>query len=82
LKIIKSLAFYPLLWLRGLFLLISNFLTGMLLLGAIVCWVIGGEKVVVFMLLAHSFAIFLLAHFYDRLLLWLNPTGCDLTLYQ
>jgi hypothetical protein len=54
----------------------------MLLLGAIVCWVIGGEKVVVFMLLAHSFAIFLLAHFYDRLLLWLNPTGCDLTLYQ
>lgn len=82
-RFLKALAFYPLLYLRGLFHLAGAFIGGMALIVCVVSlfiesapWHLTVEAGVI------GFAIFLLRQFYDQLLLKLNPTGNNLTLYQ
>lgn len=82
-KLLKAALFYVLFYLRGLFMLAGRLLGGLLLLLCIVSLFIKSypwyASVVLGVL---GFATFLLRQFYDQLLLKLNPTGNDLTLYQ
>lgn len=85
-KVLKSLIFYPMMWLRGIFLLAGKVLQVIFLLGAILILFAGqGHDYFWTMLLTFSgfsFFFFLLTHFYDQILLKLNPTGNDLLLMQ
>ncbi len=88
-KIIKMAIFYPMFWVRGLFLFIEKFVASLFLLAAIFIGVLSAAaeegdiawgKVFIYGIC--SFMIFMLCQFYDQILLKLNPTGNDLTLYQ
>ena len=86
LNVLKSILFYPMMWLRGIFLLVGRFLQGFFLLGLIMVIFIGRGQEYFWMLLftfaGGSFSFFLLTRFYDQILLRLNPTGKDLILVQ
>ncbi len=74
-KILQSLLFYPLLWLRGLFIRVGRILAGLLLLGTVLSLFFGGVPVKATIAWAvMSFALFMLCHFYDVVLIKLNPT--------
>ncbi len=64
-------------------MLISQYLVGLGLLAFLVVLFVGNVpwqlKCSIF---SFSFVIFLLRHFYDMLLLKINPTGLELTLQQ
>jgi hypothetical protein len=85
-NILKSIIFYPMMWLRGIFLLVGKVLQGFFLLGALLILFAGrGQDYFWPMLLmcsGFSFFFFLLTQFYDQILLKLNPTGNDLFLIQ
>lgn len=75
-KILKSIVFYPLLWLRGIFKGISKFISGAFLLLFIISLFIKQMGLTVKIIFAFfSFIFFMLAFFYDQILLKLNPTG-------
>lgn len=74
-KAIISLIFYPMLWLRGLFQRIGNFLSGFFLLGLILGLFLHAPIGFLIGCGVFSFGFFLLTHFYDQILLKLNPTG-------
>ncbi|RNA65314.1 hypothetical protein CR163_008835 [Prosthecochloris sp. ZM_2] len=86
LNALKSILFYPMMWLRGVFLLVGKILQGFFLLGLIlVLFIAQGQEyfwTLVLMFAGGSFSFFLLTHFYDQILLRLNPTGKDLILVQ
>lgn len=88
--ILSILIFYPLLFLRPLFMMLSTWIIigcvfgGMMFLGF---WLWGNQNTqlpieMLWVSLTAPFVIFLLRHFYDRLLLTLNPTGHTLLLSQ
>jgi hypothetical protein len=86
-RILVQLIFYPMLWLRPLFLIVGKILGFLFTLASLGYLFInlfaGGEYqrwdfVVLFGAL--GFGCFLLRQFYDRILLRLNPTGHDLIL--
>ena len=91
-NVLKSIIFYPMMWLRPIVILVGNGLAGFLLLGALLFLAIsffsGGSEedkatfMSVFILPAFgmSFFCFLVTFLYDRILLALNPTGVDLYL--
>lgn len=79
---IKGIIFYPMFWLRGIFLLVGKLLGGFLLLGGIFEYFIGAPTIIWSMTLTFSFLIFILRQTYDTILLKLNPTGRDLILFQ
>ncbi len=91
-KILAQLIFYPMLWLRPLFLGVGKvvgflFTLGFLLMLLLNLFVLStsGQHlpwVSVLSLGALGFACFLLRQFYDKILLRLNPTGHDLILFQ
>jgi hypothetical protein len=77
------------LWLRGLFTLIGKFLAGFFTLGFLLLLVmrfVYGVKGPPWGAIVASgvfgFVAFLLLEFYDSILLKLNPTGNELTLYK
>lgn len=87
-RFLKAIIFYPLLWLRGIFMLIGKIIGGLILLSFIICvagkllgmlpdeaswWDVGFIGLV-------SFVIFLLLEFYDQILLKHNPTDTALIL--
>ncbi|HFU0470685.1 TPA: hypothetical protein ACGTTL_002458 [Vibrio parahaemolyticus] len=83
LNILKGIIFYPLLWLRGLLIKIGRFLAGFLLLAALVTAFLPEiDKAFTTILAVMSFTLFMLCHFYDWVLLKLNPTGHTLILEQ
>ena len=79
-RILKAIIFYPMLWLRGIFLLVGRLIGGLFFLGFIIfmCAKLLGVEYVswwdVGLFGLFSFVIFLLLQFYDQILLWLNPT--------
>ncbi len=87
-RFLKSLLFYPLLWLRGLVLLVGKLMSGFFMLGFLL---VGGFKfagelevsgwIVAFYAVA-GVVVFTLVELYDQLLLRLNPTGYDLILIR
>lgn len=84
LKLLKSIIFYPMLWLRGVLLGICKIISGVFLLGFIVSLFYGKSaplsmKIILGVL---SFIFFILSFWYDTLLLKLNPTDIELTLFQ
>lgn len=85
-KILKALIFYPMLWLRGIFLTIGSIASRLLLIIAIAVLLFTQSSQhnewVAYILFAASFGFFLLNHFYDLILLKLNPTDCELYLEQ
>jgi len=87
-RVLKSLIFYPLLWLRGLFVLIGKVLGGFFLLGFLLVGglKLAGELVVSGWIVAFygvaGLLVFTLSEFYDQLLLWLNPTRRELLLIK
>ncbi len=81
-KIIKSIFFYPMMWLRKPFLLLGKLLGGLMFIVAILSFFIENFLKIVFMFAGFSFFFFLMNHFYDRILLWLNPEKTNLYLFQ
>lgn len=84
--VLKSVIFYPMMWLRVPFLMVGKFLAGILLIGGLVFLLLGGgaegaNSIIIFSF-GMSFLFFLLTIFYDQILLKLNPTGNDLFLKQ
>ncbi len=79
---VKVIIFYPMLWLRGLFLLASNILGGFFFIGGLISWIAGTDKWMILVGFGLSFTFFILRHFYDQILLKLNPTGQELYLFQ
>ena len=84
---LKSIVFYPLLWLRKLFVAVGNFLAALFLI-LILFLIFAGDPTKenhmrsILFSGGMSFFFFMLTHFYDRLLLVLNPTGRHLDLEQ
>ena len=85
-SLLKSIIFYPMMWLRVPFLMLGKFLAGIFLLGGILFLFIGsgveGATGLIVTCFVLSFVFFLLNIFYDQILLKLNPTGNDLFLKQ
>lgn len=82
-KILKSIIFYPMLWLRGLFKLGFKIISVIFLLGGIIFLIIGSEEMGmenIILAFVGSFVFFIIGMLYDQILLKLNPTGNDLTL--
>lgn len=86
-RILASMLFYPMLWLRGIVVIVGHVISsaGMLIaviLVAMSCltrhrwWLEAG------LFALASFIAFLLLQVYDALLFRLNPTGRTLILYQ
>ncbi len=76
--ILKTVLFYPMLWLRGIFVRIGRLIAGILLLATIGLFFspdIPWDKHVV--IGALSFGTFLLCEFYDRILLKLSPNDVN-----
>lgn len=80
--------FYPLLWLRGVVVLIGKVVSGFFLIGSLL---VGGLKVageldvsvwIVAFYGAAGVVVFSLTEIYDQVLLRLNPTGCELILLK
>lgn len=69
---IKTLFFYPLLYLRGLFLLGCSFFSGLLLVMAILGYIFASDIKTASTMLAFSFGFFLLKELYDRFLRFLE----------
>ena len=72
--------FYPMLFLRKPFLAICNVLVGLLFIGFILSLIFGMPISAKICFISFSFILFLIGHFYDIILLKLNPTGSELTL--
>jgi hypothetical protein len=81
-KILKSVIFYPMLWLRGLFLRVGKFISGLFLLGLILGLLFRAPIGYLIGCGIFSLGSFLLTFFYDQILLKLNPTGNTLTLFS
>jgi len=87
-KILKGIIFYPMLYLRGLLVSASKILSRFFLLGSFIFLVVflcGGGNITIKAAMFFGFfgfIIFMLGHFYDRILLKINPTGNELTLLQ
>jgi hypothetical protein len=86
LKFLRSLIFFPMLWLRTLMLGLMRLVGGVVSLAGMIVliasafsryhnWLLGCE------LLALSFLSFMVRYFYDSLLLRLNPTDRVFLLY-
>lgn len=87
-KIIKSIIFYPMLWLRKIIKVVLKLLSGLSFLSAIAYFVTGFilkisvetmcKKAVIMLIL--SFITFIISVLYDLILLKLNPTDTTLIL--
>jgi hypothetical protein len=81
LSALKRIIFYPMLFFRGPFLLVSNFIIGLGTIGFLIILFLNAApasiKVIFFCV---PFFTFLLSYFYDVLLLRLNLDNVELTL--
>lgn len=80
---LKVIIFYPMLFVRKPFMFISKFIGIILIFVSIVASIfVGVPWTLKLFALGLAFALFLLRHFYDVILLNLNPTNIELTLQQ
>lgn len=81
---LKAIIFYPMLFVRGLFINVSNFIGVILMLFFFVTLIFDVLPWTARLsALGLAFVLFLLRHFYDVILLKLNPSrNIDLSLYQ
>ena len=77
---LRSLIFYPLLFLREPFLFLCKFFIGITFIAFIFMLIFDAPRNMTIFLGCSSFILFLLSFFYDLLLLKLNPTNIELTL--
>ncbi len=81
--VLKAILFYPMLFVRKLFIGVSKFIGIVLILFFLGTLIFGGVPWIErLMVLGVAFALFLLRQFYDIILLKLNPTNSELTFYQ
>jgi len=87
--LLKSILFYPLLFLRGLIIAIGGLLSGFCILVTLVLSIFKWTDnlpdmpwLEVLIPAGAGFVIFILLEFYDQILLKLNPTDSELTLYK
>ena len=79
----KAILFYPMLFVRKLFIGVSKFIGIILILFFLVTLTFDGVSWTARLLvLGLAFTLFLLRHFYDIILLKLNPTNTELMLQQ
>lgn len=79
----KAILFYPMLFVRKPFMLLSKFFGILLTCVFSVATMLGALPWTArLLMLGLAFALFLLRHFYDVILLNLNPTNIGLTLEQ
>lgn len=82
-KIVKSVIFYSMMWLRGISSMLLGIIGGLSLLSGIGWFFVKGILFEgTWICLVGSFICFMLREYYDHLLLKLNPTGHDLILYK
>lgn len=82
-KILKSLLFYPMMLIRGLFLRIVHLLAGLCVLGLIITFFLDNVPTSLpFTYLIIGSLLEALAYFYDVILIKLNPTDNELILHQ
>lgn len=85
-NIIKSLIFYPMLWLRTPVIMLGKIVGGLLFLGAVMVFFMEQDKegywTMQLTFVGLSFFFFMLNQFYDHILLKLNPTDSELFLSQ
>jgi hypothetical protein len=86
-RLIATLVFYPMLWLRGFVLFLGRLVSGFASIAALVMLLVSAFTRHRFWLLAGMFGLcgfltFLLLQLYDSILFRLNPTGRTLILYQ
>ena len=80
---LKAILFYPMLFVRKPFMLLSKFIGIILIFAFTMASIFGGVPwTLKLFTLGLAFALFLLRHFYDIILLKLNPTNTELTLQQ
>lgn len=80
---LKAILFYPMLFVRKPFILLSKFIGIILIFVFTMASIFGGVSwTLKLFAIGLAFALFLLRHFYDVILLNLNPTNIDLTLEQ
>lgn len=79
-KAIRNFLFYTLLFLRGPFQYLSKLIAGFFLLGFIGTLLFGAPLAVILLALFIGIGVIFLSVNYDRIILWLNPTGMELTL--
>ena len=81
-SLVKSLVFYCLLYLRGLFLIAGKLIGFVALLTGVVTFLIGTSPWIAACFVGVSFGIFMLRQFYDSILLKLTPPGKEYILVQ
>ncbi|NVK55879.1 MAG: hypothetical protein HWE26_09700 [Alteromonadaceae bacterium] len=88
-NIIKAVFFYPLLWLRGIFLGIGKISSVICLVSSVLMIILKMteqfstiEWVQIIPTAVIGFGTFILMEFYDQIILKLNPSGAELTLYK
>lgn len=79
-KILRSIVFYPMLWLRGLMLLVGKVLGGLFLIVGVVGFVAKFPMGLSILMIVLSIVTFVISFTYDLILLKLNPTGQTLVL--
>lgn len=82
-KILKSIFFYPMMWLRGIMKLGFKLISVGFVIFGVVSLGYGGEtftKVDSVLFFVGGFVFFLVGMLYDQILLKLNPTSATLTL--
>lgn len=80
---LKAILFYPMLFVRTPFMLLSKFIGIILIFMFVMTSLFGGFSwTLKLFTLGLSFALFLLRYFYDIILLKLNPNNIALSLYQ
>jgi len=82
-KILKILLFYPLLWVRRLALGLERFFGGIFLLGFLMSFMIPDFPfLATIVMIVMGVSSIVICHFYDQVLLKLNPTDNELILFQ
>jgi hypothetical protein len=80
--LVRSMIFYPMLWLRGVFLPIAQIIGGFFALSSLVMALLAHAFIVALLMGLSAFGTFMLRQKYDSILLDINPTGHELHLWQ
>ena len=82
--VLKAILFYPMLFVRKPFIVVSKFFGILLTFVSTMTTILGALPWTArLLMLGLAFVLFLLRHFYDVILLKLNPSSnIDLSLYQ
>lgn len=80
--LIRSVIFYPMLWLRGVFLTVAKIIGIIFTVGFLETIIFPRGFILTLLMGLLAFSVFMLRQKYDSILLNLNPTGHELRLWQ